>query len=342
MFWRRNTAFSLGFAKLSSLLFFTPLSYLGDQLSGLGLPHSVLATIMKRRGLVTRTVFEIRTVIDDYRSQVAGGLTAGLDIWEMAVLPMLMNNSECWMEVSKKSIEELDKLQLMFLRCLMAVGSGCPIPILYSETGSLKMEFRILERKLLFLHHVATLPDTSIAKEIYNVQTQLNLPGLTQECHEFLVKFGIIHIQNYSKIQWKNLIKKKIRELNKMDILEQIESEGYKKLNLETMKNDSFELKPYMKNLNVSEARLKFKLNSFMTPTVKMNFQSDSEFTRDLWTCPGCSVPGDVTGCRDTQRHIMVCTGYETLRQDKDLSTDKGIVSYFQQVMNHRMDNEEE
>ena len=294
--------------------------YLGDQLSGLGLPHSVLATIMKRRGLVTRTVFEIRTVIDDYRSQVAGGLTAGLDIWEMAVLPMLMNNSECWMEVSKKSIEELDKLQLMFLRCLMDVGSGCPIPILYSETGSLKMEFRILERKLLFLHHVATLPDTSIAKEIYNVQTQLNLPGLTQECHEFLVKFGIIHIQNYSKIQWKNLIKKKIRELNKMDILEQIESEGYKKLNLETMKNDSFELKPYMKNLNVSEARLKFKLNSFMTPTVKMNFQSDSEFTRDLWTCPGCSVPGDVTGCRDTQRHIMVCTGYEMLRQDKDLS----------------------
>ena len=157
-----------------------------------------------------------------------------------------------------------------------------------------------------------------------------------------MVKFGIIHIQNYSKIQWKNLIKKKIRELNKKDILQQIESEGYKKLNLETMKNDSFKLKPYMKNLNVSEARLKFKLNSFMTPTVKMNVQSDSEFTRDLWTCPGCSVPGDVTGCRDTQRHIMVCTGYETLRQDKDLSTDKGIVSYFQQVMNPRLDNEEE
>ena len=71
-----------------------------------------------------------------------------------------------------------------------------------------------------------------------------------------MVKFGIIHIQNYSKIQWKNLIKKKIRELNKKDILQQIESEGYKKLNLETMKNDSFELKPYMKNLNESEARL--------------------------------------------------------------------------------------
>ena len=138
--------------------------------------------------MVTRTLFETRTVIDDCRSQVAGGLTAGMDIWQIAVLPLLMNNSGCWMEVLKKSIEEL---QLMFLRCLLAVGSGCPIPILYSETGSLKMEFRILERKLLFLHHVATLPDTSLAKEIYNVQTQLNLPGLTQECHEFLVKLEL-------------------------------------------------------------------------------------------------------------------------------------------------------
>ena len=123
------------------------------------------------------------------------------------------------------------------------------------------------------------------------------------------------------------------------DILQQVEREKYKKLNLETMKNDSFELKPYMKNMNVSEARLKFKLNSFMTPTVKMNFQSDSVFTRELWTCPGCSIPGDVTGCRDTQRHIMVCTGYESLRQDKDLSTDKGIVSYFQQVMKLRLED---
>ena len=94
--------------------------------------------------MVTRTVFEIRTVIDDFRSQVAGGLTAGMDIWEMAVLPMLLNNADCWMNITTKTIEELDKLQLMFLRCLLAVGSGCPTPLLLSETGSVKMEYRIL------------------------------------------------------------------------------------------------------------------------------------------------------------------------------------------------------
>jgi hypothetical protein len=204
------------------------------------------------------------------------------------------------------------------------------------------MEFRILERKLLFLHHVATLPNSALAKEIYNVQTQLNLPGLAQECHDFLVKFGIIQIENYSKEQWKTLVKKKIREMNKNNILQQIVQEGYKKVDIEQMKEDSFNLKQYMKDLNVYDARMKFKLNSFMTPTIKMNFQSDSEFARELWTCPGCSKPGDVTGCRDTQRHIMVCSGYETLREDKDLSTDKGLVAYFQQVIKQRQNNNEE
>ena len=88
--------------------------------------------------------------------------------------------------------------------------------------------------------------------------------------------------------------------MNKNDILQQIVKEGYKKVDIQTMKDDSFNLKPYMKELNVFDARMKFKLNSFMTPTVKMNFQSDSEFARELWTCPGCSEPGDVTGCSDT------------------------------------------
>ena len=41
--------------------------YLGDQLSGLGLSHSVDATVAKRRELVIRSIFEIRTLIEDCR-----------------------------------------------------------------------------------------------------------------------------------------------------------------------------------------------------------------------------------------------------------------------------------
>ena len=78
--------------------------YLGDQLWCLGLAESVAATVSKRRGLVTTAIYEIRAVIDDCRSNAAGGVTAGIDIWEMAVILMLTYNAECWQDISEKTI----------------------------------------------------------------------------------------------------------------------------------------------------------------------------------------------------------------------------------------------
>ena len=105
--------------------------YLGDWISGFGLSDSVDVTIKKRKGLVSLSIYEIRAVIEDCRSMVCGGLAAGLDIWELGVLPMLLYNSDCWQEISPKTIQELENLQLKFYRCLFAVGSGYPIPALY-------------------------------------------------------------------------------------------------------------------------------------------------------------------------------------------------------------------
>ena len=80
-----------------------------------------------------------------------------------------------------------------------------------------------------------------------------------------------------------------------------------------------------------------------MTPTVRMNFPSDTEFARKLWTCPGCSEDktehNTVEGRRDTQAHILICPGYEDLRQDKDLSSDKDLVGYFRLVMKKRLES---
>ena len=313
--------------------------YLGDQLCGLGLAESVVATVSKRRGIVTRTIYEIRAVIDDCRSNTAGGITAGIDIWEMAVIPMLIYNAECWLDISEKTIDELDKLRIMFLKCLFAVGSGCPTPLLLSETGMLSMRWRVLGKKLLFLHHVSTLPDTALAKQIFQVQSKLKLPGLVSECHDFLIEHDISDISAYTKTQWKKMIKGKIRVHNKLSILDKVKNEGYKKVKHEELKDEEFTPKNYLSELCVTKARLRFKIKSKMTPTVKMNFPSDTQYTRDLWSCPGCSIPGDVMGNRDTQQHVLICLAYEEFRDGKDLTKDKDIVKYFEQVIQKRLND---
>ena len=91
--------------------------------------------------------------------------------------------------------------------------------------------------------------------------------------------------------------------MNKDAIIEQ--SLSYKKINFKKCADEKFERRDFIKTLNISDARLKFKIQAKMTPTIQMNFQSDAEFTSNLWTCSGCkdmdnAIGDKVVGNRDT------------------------------------------
>ena len=304
--------------------------YLGDQIHCLGLAASVAATIDKRGGKVLKSIFEIRAIIDDCRSHVAGGISSGLDIWEMAVIPFLTSNCDTWYSISDKSLQELDKLQNKFYRMLLNVPNGCPTPALYWDLGGLLMKNRILKKKLLLLHHIANLEKSSFAFQIFEVQKRLMLPGLVSECQPFLVKFEIINLEAYSKNQWKRLLNEKINDLNRSELLKQMIP--YKKLDHKLLTNEKFELKPYFKQLNLSQARMKFSLRSLMVKTVKLNYPSDPKYSHDLWTCWHCPQ-------MDSQIHILTCDGYRDLRQDKNLEQDKDLINFYQQVLKRREDS---
>ena len=117
---------------------------------------------------------------------------------------------------------------------------------------------------------MASLPDSALAKEVYVVQKQLALPGLVQECQEFLVRYGVEDITTYTKSQWKQFVKSKIRELNKSMILHQDKTKDYKKLKYQLMEKDDFQANPYLSKLNVTDTRLRFKITCEMTLTIQM------------------------------------------------------------------------
>ena len=302
--------------------------YLGDQISTGGLSSSILATIKKRQGLVIGKIFEIKAVLDDCRSHVTGGIQTGLDIWEMSVIPYLTNNSESWSGLSSAAVQELDNLQNLFYRVLLQVPTGCPIPMMYWDCAGFSMQNRILKKKLMFLHHVATLDKDSIAHQIYCTQKRLMLPGLVEDCSEMLAKWQVCDITEYTPGQWKTLVSKKMEEKNTNDLLENMKR-NYKKIDHNIMKKEKFEIKPYMKELHLSEARDRFRLRSFMTKTVKSNFSSDRKYMADLWSCWHCPKV-------DSQTHIKVCPAYQMLRQDKNLDNDHDLVSYFREVIKMR------
>ena len=143
--------------------------YLGDYLSEDGLSDSVHRTVLKRKGQTIACINEIRAILEDCRSGVIGGITVGLEIWELGIIPALLNNSDTWVDMSLKTLKELDSLQYMFYRTLLSTPRTCPLPILLWDTGALLMEHRIALKKLMFYHHLKHLEEESLASKIATI-----------------------------------------------------------------------------------------------------------------------------------------------------------------------------
>ena len=104
-------------------------SYLGDQI-GFSNAESITLTLNKRLGIARKAVFDIKTVLEDSRSTVAGGIKTGILLWESCVIPFLLNNCSTWMEIRSRDVERLNKVQNLFLNCLLGVFK-CPVDLMY-------------------------------------------------------------------------------------------------------------------------------------------------------------------------------------------------------------------
>ena len=323
--------------------------YLGDKLSE-NLSDSVSETVKMRVGLASSAIYEIRAVVDDRRAEAVASLPTAFMIWEMAVIPMLLNNADVWLGMKKKTMKELDKLQLKFLRLILAVGTGCPIPMLYAETGTMLMSNRVLLRKLLFLHHVATLPLSTLARQVYERECRQDPissgVSLVRECQPYLEEFGVMNIQAYTKYQIKGIFKKKIFLKNKCELIQM--SEKYKKINTECFSRESFQMKSYFKTLSIQQSRLQFKLNAKMTPKIASNFHRDPKYRDINYLCVGCSVRGgsksvseEQTLNTDSEDHVLECFAYSDLRQNLDLDVQSDLLTFFQLVIDRRIAEEQ-
>ena len=132
--------------------------------------------------------------------------------------------------------------------------------------------------------------------------------------------------QGLSKSMWKRRVKAATKRENEEELQDNILQ--YSKLD-EFNDDGCSEIKEYLKNLSMAEARMKFRLRVKMFPC-RMNFPSDPKNKTELFQCSSCSRN------IDTQSHILWCEAYSKLREGKSLDNDKDIVAYFQKVLQIR------
>ena len=118
-------------------------------------------------------------------------MESGLDIFEMAFLPSLLNNSDVWIEIDEPTIHRLESIQLKMFRQLFAVPDSTPIPMLSFELGHTSMKEKIDQRKLSFIYHAKTLEKRSLAGEIYEMQVKYDFPGLVSDGKKFISMYRL-------------------------------------------------------------------------------------------------------------------------------------------------------
>ena len=119
-------------------------------------------------------------------------------------------------------------------------------------------------------------------------------------------------------------MKEAIIKANSDELKDEITNK-YKKLNKSELEGEDFGRKDYIKNLNLHQARTKFKFRSSMTQHVKMNQKNNKEYAEEMWKCNEC-------GMQDTNAHLLWCEGYASLREGKDLGCDKQLCNYLQRI----------
>ena len=164
---------------------------MGQFISSKGLAHSVLATIEAREGKIRGAYLEIASIIQDWRTQDAGGMETALLLWESCCVPSLLHGAGTWEQINGAAEGRLEVIQHWFLRLILRVGPGCPLPSLRWESGVLGMSLRVWVEKVMLARHIRGMDQSTLARQTYEEQKLNNWPGLAKKTNEICMELGI-------------------------------------------------------------------------------------------------------------------------------------------------------
>ena len=216
----------------------------------------------------------------------------------------MLYNSEVWYGLTSKQVQKLIAVDVLFLRRLLNVVSGCPIEALFLECGCVPFDIIVRTRRLKYLHHLVTRNQDEMLFRVFNAQLQSPVKNdWTETVKEDLEVFGfqvenIWDLRSISRGKFKDMIKQKGREV----ALKQLLARKEKHSKLTNLEYYEFKMQDYLSNgtLTIQQAQVVFKSRCRMT-TYWENFKG--------WKlqkiCPVCKDVAQI----DTQSHSFQCKG---------------------------------
>ena len=136
-------------------------------------------------------------------------------LYKSLFIPVVLNNSRAWSNLTNQNILSLQTTQLKYLKRIFHAPRSTPNAVTFLETGSLPIEHEINVRRLNFLHHILTLTDNDPVKVVYGEQLKYKFEANwanNMEAAKRKYKIGLDReeVAAMSRAKWKNLVKRKV------------------------------------------------------------------------------------------------------------------------------------
>ena len=303
--------------------------WLGQQLATGGLGDSVAATVAAREGKIKGAALEIVAIVNDWRSEAAGGMEVALTMWEACILPSLLQGAGTWTQISPATERKLNSLQQWFIRLVLRVGPGAPLASLGWETGMLDMKLRVWREKVMLVMHLRQLGEGTLASQIYREQVARDWPGLAKETREIceILKIEDCNKTRMSKKDFKVTLKAALLKKDEEILREQ----GRDKRKCEFMLKDKYGKKMYISKEKIEDVRNCYRSRVGMQPFAG-NFPHDKRFAKRNWLCRCKTKKEDEAHIKDGN-----CPIYSDIRSEYgSLDNTDDLVAYYSRVLERR------
>ena len=298
--------------------------YLGDVFNTKGNNDGLIKDRVRR---ATKAMISISSLVKEtnlgiYEVQV------WLLLYRSLFLSTVLFNSQAWSGIRKKDIEQLQIVQLKFLKRILNLPSSTPNSFLFLELGVLPIEKEIHKRQLMYLHRILTMSEEDPVRQMFTNLVEFTDKGESNwwsQVKPFLVKYNLPQsldeIKNLSKVTFKGMVNKAVATT----AFEELKAECGSLKKTADLSYDTFKLQGYLSKLFPNQARVIFK-GRCKTLDIKTH---NTYMYREDTACRGCGIENE------TLEHVLNCGHEECLTLDLsriDTDSDNVVTKLIQAV----------
>ena len=130
----------------------------------------------------------------------------------------MLTNSECWINLTKKDIEDLEKPDIILQRKVLSVQGNPSTCFMQLELGIIPVRFVVKQKRLNFLHYILNESMESLVKQVYIALKEDSRKGdfvslINADKKDFEIELTDEEIEVVPRHTWKQFIKKKVKQL---------------------------------------------------------------------------------------------------------------------------------